>query len=155
MLDPRIAVLTLAVSGAGVLGLGAWTVAAHGGLRGHRDHAMVHKFIDFAVDEKLGEIGATEAQKQKVRDVKDRLMKNGHPLRESHAAFRDDLLKLLEQDNLDPAQVKALVHERTEALTRFADEAADALVELHGAFTPDQRKQLLADAREHMARHRR
>jgi len=51
--------------------------------------------------------------------------------------------------------VKALVHERTEALTRFADEAADALVELHGAFTPDQRKQLLADAREHMARHRR
>lgn len=155
MLDPRIAVLTLAVSGAGVLGLGAWTAYAHGGFQGHRDHAMVHKFIDFTVNEKLSAIGATDAQKQKVREIKDRLVKDGHPLRESHAAFRDDLLKLLEQDNLDPAQVKALVRERTEAFTRFADEAADAVVELHGVFTPDQRKQLLADAREHKARHRR
>jgi len=46
------------------------------------------------------------------------------------------------------------VRERTEALTRFADEVADAVVELHGILTPEQRKQLLADAREHMARHR-
>ena len=155
MLDPKITLLALAVSGAGVLGFGAWTVHAHGGFRGHRDHAMVHKFIDFALEEKLGEIGATDAQKQKVREVKDRLVKDGSPLRESHAAFRDDLLKLLEQDDLDPARVKALVRARTEALTRFADEASDALVELHGVFTPDQRKQLLADAREHLARHRR
>ncbi len=153
MLDPRIAVLTLAVSGAGIIGAGAWTAYAHCGLRGHGDHAMVHKFVDFAVSEELSEIGATDAQKQKVREIKDRLLKDGHPLRESHEAFRDDLLKLLEQDNLDPAQVKSLVRERTEAFTRFADEAADAVVELHGVFTPDQRKQLLADLREHMSRH--
>lgn len=154
MFDPRITVLALAVSGAGVLGLGAWTAYAHGGFRGHRDPAMMHRFIDFALDEKLGAIGATDAQKQKVHAIKDRLVKDGHPLRESHLAFRDDLLKLLEQDNLDPAEVKGLVHERTEELTRFADEVADAVVELHGVFTPEQRKQLLADAREHMARHR-
>ncbi len=155
MFDPRITILALAVSGAGVLGFGAWSAYAHGGFRGHRDHAMVHKFINFAVDEKLSEIGASEAQRTKVRQIKERLVKDGHPLRDSHAAFRDELLKLLEQDNLDPAQVRALVRERTEALTRFADEATDAVVELHAVFTPEQRKQLLADAREHIARHRR
>lgn len=154
MLDPRITVLAIAVSGAGALGVGAWTAYAHGGFRGPRDPALMHRFIGFALDEKLDAIGATEAQKQKVREIKDRLVKDGHPLRESHLAFRDDVLKLLEQDNLDPAQVKSLVRERTEALTRFADEVADAVVELHGILTPEQRKQLLADAREHMARHR-
>jgi Spy/CpxP family protein refolding chaperone len=154
MLDPRITVLAIAVSGAGALGVGAWTAYAHGGFRGHRDPALMHRFIDFALDEKLDAIGATEAQKQKVREIKDRLVKDGHPLRESHLAFRDDVLKLLEQDNLDPAQVKGLVRERTEAFTRFADEVADAVVELHGILTPEQRKQLLADAREHMSSHR-
>ncbi len=115
---------------------------------------MVHKFVDFAVDAKLDEIGATDAQRQKVREIKDRLIKDGHSLREDKAAFRDDLLKILEQDDVDPAQVKAMVRQRTEAFTRFVDEATDAVVELHAVFTPEQRKQLLSDLREHVARHR-
>jgi Spy/CpxP family protein refolding chaperone len=154
MFDPRITLVALAVSGAGALGLGAWTANAHGGSRGHRDPALVHKFVDFAVDAKLDEIGATDAQRQKVRAIKDRLIKDGHALKEDKAAFRDDLLKLLERDDVDPAEVRAMVRQRTEAFTRFVDEAADAVVELHGVFTPDQRKLLLADLREHMERHR-
>jgi periplasmic protein CpxP/Spy len=80
-------------------------------------------------------------------------MEDAHSLRGSKQGFREDLLKLLEQDDVDPAQVKAMVRQRTEAFTRFADEAADAVVELHSVFTPEQRKQLLADLREHMERH--
>jgi Spy/CpxP family protein refolding chaperone len=155
MLSLKIPLLaTLAVSGTGLLGLGAWSYG-HGGFRGHRDHAMMHKFIDFAVNEKLSELGATEVQKQKVREIKDRLVKDGHPLRDGHREMKAKLVALLEQDDLDPAQVKALVREQTEALTRFADEAADALVELHGLFTPEQRKQLMADLRAHAERHHR
>jgi Spy/CpxP family protein refolding chaperone len=154
MLDPRTAVLALAVTGVGAFGFGAYQVHAHGGFRGHRDPALMHKFIDFAVSEKLDAIGATEAQKQKVREIKDRLIKDGHALRETHGSLHDQLLGLLEKDEVDAAQLKAAVRDRTEALTRFADEAADALVELHGVFTPEQRKQLLADLREHRSRHR-
>jgi Spy/CpxP family protein refolding chaperone len=157
MLDPRIALVTLAISGAGALGLGAWTAYAHGGLpggfHGRRDPAMIHKFVDFAVNEKLDEIGATDAQRQKVREIKDRLIRDAHALKGTKGAFRDDLLKVLEQDEVDAAQVKAMARQRTEAFTRFVDEAADAVVELHGVFTPEQRKQLLADLREHLSRH--
>jgi Spy/CpxP family protein refolding chaperone len=153
MLQLKIPILALA--GTGLMSAGAWGVYAHGGFRGHGDHALMHKFVEFAVNEKLDEVGATEAQKQKVLEIKDRLMKDGHPLREGHRELREKLFALLEQDNMDPAQVKALVREHTEALTRFADEAASALVELHGVFTPEQRRQLLADAREAAARHRR
>jgi periplasmic protein CpxP/Spy len=154
MLDPRITLVALAVSGAGALGLGAWTAYAHGGFHGRRDPAMVHKFVDFAVNEKLDEIGATDAQRQKVKEIKDRLIKDVHALRDTKGAFRDDLLKILEQDSVDSAQVKTMVRQRTEALTRFADEAAESVVELHAVFTPEQRKQLLSDLREHMDRHR-
>ena len=152
MLDLKIAALVMAVGGAGALGAGAFQ--AHGGFGGHRDGALMHKFIDFAVNEKLDEIGATEAQKQKVREIKERLVSEGHALRADRKAFRDEILALLEQDNPDPARLKAAVHERTEAFSRFADDAADAVVELHGVFTPEQRKQLLAAAREHTERHR-
>lgn len=156
MFDPRIAVLTLAVSGAGALAFGAYRVHAHGGFRGSHgrgDHAMAHKFVDFAIGEKLHEIGATPAQKQKVNEIKERLMKSGRALHESHPPVREEVLALLEKDSLDASQLKALAHARAEEIMRFADEAADALAELHGVLTPEQRKQLLADAREHMARH--
>jgi Spy/CpxP family protein refolding chaperone len=151
MFDPRIAVVALAVSGAGLLGLGAFRAHAHGGFGGHRDHAMVHKFIEFAVDQKLTEIGATDTQKQKVREVTERLMREGKALHESRGTLHDQLIGLLEKDEVDAAQVKALVRERTDAVARFGDEAAEALVELHGVFTPEQRSQLLAHAREHAA----
>lgn len=155
----KIAMLALATGGAGLWGLGAWTARAHGGFHGHRGGAhpeMVHKFIDFAVSEKLDEIDATEAQRQKVQEVKGRLLKEGHALRQGKESLHQELMTLLAQDNPDPARVKALVRQRTDAFVRFADDATDAVLELHGTFTPAQRAQLLDDAREHMAeRHRR
>jgi Spy/CpxP family protein refolding chaperone len=153
MFDPRIAVLAFAVSGAGLLGFGAYQAHAHGGFRGHRDPALMHKFIEFVISEKLDAIGASDAQKQKVREIKGRLVKDGHALHESKGTLHDELLGLLEEDEVDAARLKSAVKERTEAFSRFADEAASALVELHGVFTPEQRKQLLAEVRAHHARH--
>jgi periplasmic protein CpxP/Spy len=149
MINAKMAVLALATGGIGIFGLGAWKVHAQGGLGGHRNLLMMRKFIDFAVNERLDEIGASEAQKQKIREVKDRLLKDGRALHESHAALREKVLALLAQDNPDPAQLKALIREGTDALSHFGDEAADALVEIHGTLTPEQRQKVLAGAREH------
>lgn len=158
MLDPKLAVLAVSLGGAGVLGVGAvgagaYAVHARGGFCGRHGGAraeMAHKFINFVVNEKLDEIDATDAQRQKVNEVRDRLMKEGHALHEGRDEMREELLTLLAQDNPDPARVKAAVHARAEAFTRFADDAVDGLLEIHAALTPAQRAQLLADAREHM-----
>jgi Spy/CpxP family protein refolding chaperone len=114
---------------------------------------MVHKFVDFVVTQKLDEVDATAEQRQKVQEIKDRLIKEGHALKEGKEDLRAQLLEQLSQDNPDPARVKALVRQRMNEFSAFADDATDALLELHGTFTPAQRAQLLADAREHMARH--
>ena len=150
MIDAKLAVLALATGGAGLVSVGAWRVHAHGGFAGHRNPALMRKFVDFAVNEKLDEIGATAAQKQKVREVKDRLLKDGRALHESHEALRGKVLALLAQDNPDPAELKAVIRERTEAVSRFGDEAAAALLEVHAVLTPEQRQKLLAAVPEHL-----
>jgi periplasmic protein CpxP/Spy len=156
MIGTKAVLLALAVGGASLLGLGAYRVSADGGFPGHRrgNHKMMLKFVEYAMNEKLDAVGATEAQKQKVRAIKDRLVKEGETLHGDRDEFRKELLALLEQENPDPARVKALAHQRIELFSRFADNAADAVVELHGVFTPDQRQKLIAELREHMDRHR-
>lgn len=158
MLSTKVALLALALAGAGGLGAGVWASGqghGFGGLgRGFgRDSALVHKFVDFVVEEKLTELGATEAQKQKVREIKQRLASKGQALHADKSAFRDQLLEQLSQDEPDAARVRALVRERAEAWARFADDATDALLELHQVLTPPQRQKLLADARAHLEAH--
>lgn len=158
MLSSKVVLLALAVAGAGGLGAGVWAGGAGHGFGGRgpglgHDPVMLHKFVRFLVEEKLTEIGATEAQKQKVREVEQRLVAEGQALHAGRPAFREELLAQLAQDEPDAARVKALVHERVEAFGRFAEDATDALLEVHQALTPAQRQKLLADARAHLEAH--
>jgi protein CpxP len=152
----KMALLAAASGSAWLLGLGAWAAHERGGLpRCGARGEMMHKFVDFAITQKLDEIDATAEQRQKVQEVKERLMKEGHALKESKQGLHQELMTVWSQENPDRARVKALVRQRTDAFARFADDAADAVLDLHDTFTPAQRAQLLEDAREHMARHRR
>jgi Spy/CpxP family protein refolding chaperone len=153
----KVAILALATGSAGLWGLGAWAVHEHGMgfCTPRRQAAMMHRFIDFAVSEKLDEIDATPEQRQKIQEIKDRLLKEGQALHEGKDGLHEEMLAILAQDNPDPVRVKALVHQRTDALVRFADDATDAMLELHATLTPAQRAQLLGDAREHMERRHR
>jgi protein CpxP len=152
MITAKMLMMGAALAGvAGAGGLGAGAMHAHGGLRGHgRDPEMVHKFIQFAVNEKLDAIEATPEQRQKVQAVSDRLLQEAKALRQGKRELHDELFLLLAQEEPDAARVKALVRSRVQEFSRFADDATDGLLELHRTFTPEQRAQLLADAR---ARH--
>lgn len=156
MLSSKVVLLALAVAGAGGVGAGVWAGGAGHGFGGRgfgHDREMIHRFARFLVEEKLTEIGATDAQKQKVREVAQRLATDGQALHADRPAFREELLAQLAQDEPDAARVKALVRERVEAFGRFADDATDALLDVHQALTPAQRQKLLAEARAHLEAH--
>src|SRR5262245_24082018 len=97
MIEIKTALLGMTVAATGMAGLGALSAHAFhgGGEKWHGHHALMGRFVDFAVDEKLREIDATDAQRQKVQDIKERLMRQGKALHEDHAAFHDQLLELL------------------------------------------------------------
>jgi len=159
MLSSKVVLLALALAGAGGVGAGVWAGGATHAFAGRgpgfgHDREMVHKFVQFLVEEKLTEIGATQAQKQKVREVQQRLVAEGQALHADRPAFREELLAQLVQDEPDAARVKALVRERVEAFARFADDATDALLEVHQALTPAQRQKLVAEARAYLEAHR-
>jgi Spy/CpxP family protein refolding chaperone len=153
MITTKLMVLGAALAGAaGVGGLGVGTWRAHGGFGGHgHDPALVHKFIQFAVNEKLDAIEATPEQRQKVKEVTARLLQEAHALRQAKTDLHDQMSELLAQDQPDPARARALVQARVQELSRFADDATDALLELHRTFTPEQRAKLLAEHRERHA----
>lgn len=155
----KIAMLAFATGGAGLMGMGAWNLhdraggfcGRHGGARSE----MVHKFVDFAISEKLDEIDATAEQRQKVKEIKERLMKEGKALHEGKDTLHQELMTAWAQEEPDAVRVKALVRQRVNAFAAFADDATDALLELHSTFTPAQRAKLLEDARQRMASHSR
>jgi Spy/CpxP family protein refolding chaperone len=155
MLEIKTGLLALGVLATGVAGVGAWrSHGFHGGGHGDRHHALMARFIDFTLEQKLEELKATDAQKQKVREIKDQLVRDGKALHDDRAAFREEVLALVSRDDLDAAALRALVKSRTDAFVRFADDATQAVVDLHATLTPEQRALLLSDVREHLAEHR-
>ena len=154
MLSAKLLVLAATAAGSGALGAGALhTYAARHCSHGTRHGAMMHKFVDFMVSEKLDEIGASDAQKQKVGEIKDRLMARGEALRGERMAAHKEIMEQLSRDQPDAERVHALVKERTEAFARFADDVASGVLEVHAVLTPEQRQKLLAHAREHLEDH--
>jgi len=107
----------------------------HGGAHGHRDHALMSRFVEFAIDEKLKELNATDAQKQKVLEVKERLMREGKALHEDHGALHDQLLewsRTLEER----VREKVAEVERLGRLKRFFSPPLAELIVAGGADDP-------------------
>ena len=51
------------------------------------------------------------------------------------------------------AQVHALVDGRADAVKAYADEVADAVLQVHGILTPAQRAQVSAKLQQHLQQH--
>ncbi len=50
----------------------------------------------------------------------------------------------------DASQVHAIVDGRADAMRKFADEVADAVLQVHGILTPDQRAIVTKKIQRHM-----
>ncbi len=145
MMKKLASVLALAA-----LGLGALTLTA---FRHHRDPAQMEQMFTKRVDKMLDEVKATPAQRQQILAIKDKLVADGKALHASHADTRQKLLALWNADQPDAAQVHALVDGRADAMKGFADEVADAMLQVHGILTPAQRAQVGAHLQQHLGSH--
>lgn len=128
------------------LGLGAVTLTA---ARAHRDPARMEQMLTKRVQKMLDEVKATDAQRQQILAIKDKLVADGKALHQSRADTRQKLLALWQSDSPDKAQVHALVDGRADAMKTFADEVADAVLQVHDILTPAQR----ATVAQHLQQH--
>jgi protein CpxP len=130
-----------------VLATGALTLTA---FRHHGDPAHFDRFVTHRVDDVLDDVKATDAQRQQVHAVVDKVVADGKTLHASHADVRTKLLALWQADQPDASQVHAIVDGRADAMKKFADEVADAVLQVHGILTPDQRAVVAKKIQRHM-----
>ncbi|HEX8441598.1 Spy/CpxP family protein refolding chaperone [Archangium sp.] len=117
---------------------------------GGRDPERVKQMINWKVDDRLDELKATEDQKQAIHGLKDSLFEDGKRLFEEQKGVRAELLTQWESPNPDARAVHTLVDARLDALRAFAHKVTDAALEAHRILTPEQRKQVSTEVREHM-----
>ncbi len=137
--------LTLAVFAVGTLTLTAFRGPHHG------DPARMERFVTHRLDDMLDDIRATDAQRQQILAIKDKVVSDAKSLRAGHGDVHQELLALWQSDRPDAARVHAIVDARAASMKKLADEVADAIIQVHDILTPEQRAQIAKKAQRHMA----
>lgn len=122
--------------------------AFRGGHGWGRDPERIKQMVTWRLNDKLDDLDATEAQRQSIHAVKDRLFNDGAQLMEEQRAARTEAFAQLESDAPDAQKLHALVDERIDAMRAFAHKLTDAALEVHRTLTPEQRKELATEYRE-------
>jgi Spy/CpxP family protein refolding chaperone len=129
------------------VGVGGLTLTA---FRGHHgDPAQLDQMVEKRLTKMLDTVQATDAQRQQITAIKDKVLADGKALRAAHKGTHQQLLALWKSDQPDVAQVHALVDARADAMKKFADEVADAMIQVHGILTPAQRAKVADQIQQH------
>ena len=139
--------LTLAVFAVGALTLTASRGPGHGG------PAHMERFVANRLDDMLDDLRATDAQRQQIQAIKDKIVADAKALRAGHGDVHEELLAQWQLDTPDAARVHAIVDGRADSMKRLADEVTDALLQVHGILTPEQRAQIAKKAQRHREEH--
>jgi Spy/CpxP family protein refolding chaperone len=138
-LTPKILGITSGVIVAG--GLSAVAFAHPPGLPGMRMLSMAQR-LDLSEEQEVAAVRMRRAIREEAQQNRE----------EMKAAF-DEVLKELEKPNPDPAKMHRLVDDASARMTKVAHSSVDKYLEFHRTLTPEQRKELVASAKE-MKEHR-
>jgi Spy/CpxP family protein refolding chaperone len=133
---------TLATLVAGAAGLVLLSGFAGGCGHHPRTADEISAAVTSHVDDALDDLKATDAQRQQIHAIKDRLLAEGLALRQAGEPVHQEVLAQWNSANPDRARLHALVDERIDALRAFAHDAVDAGVDVHDVLTPEQRAQV-------------
>jgi Spy/CpxP family protein refolding chaperone len=116
----------------------------------HHDPTQVASFVTERLGDLLDDLDATAVQRTQIMAIKDRLLASAQTVRSQREADRALLLAEWKSEKPDRAKIQALVDQRAVQLTALAHEGADALIEVHGVLTPEQRAKLTKKMEKHL-----
>jgi len=143
--------LTWALSVVALVGLGGAVQAGWG--RGKHSPEEKRAHMEKRVGHVLDKLDATDTQRALVAAKVETLFAAFHEARGDRKALKAEVLAQWNSEKPDAARLHALVDERIEAMRVAAHAAVDAGLEVHGAFTPEQRASLAELAEKRMGRH--
>lgn len=117
-----------------------------------------HRGLDERIERALDEIDATDAQRARIREIRDRLKARLETQKADRAKHRQEMKeeqrRFWTSEEPDVAELRARIDERIERHRAHAYAVADAMVEIHGVLTPEQRAQVADLVERHMERKR-
>ncbi|HSB72297.1 MAG TPA: periplasmic heavy metal sensor [Candidatus Methylomirabilis sp.] len=138
--------------GGGLLATGLRAVALGGPLgwgpggwhgRHEWDPAAAKERLEFGADWMLSRVGATEAQRERVKVQLGEALRELAPLREEHRRNRQAILERLAQPTVDRAALEQLRQAELELAERASRRLLQTVAEVAEVLTPDQRVALV------------
>ncbi len=143
----KIIGLTLALGASLAGGAGALAVAAHG-----RGETIMRHVATAVLNDALDEVRATPEQRARVQAAAERVFALVADHRQRRTARLEELLAAFEAEPMDGTRLLALRQGIEGEHAQVADAIGQALVDVHGALPPEQRRLLADYVRAH--RHR-
>lgn len=115
----------------------------HGGADQHRER------VAFVVDHMLGEIDASDEQRESIDAILESAFERADEAREGKEEHRAQLRAALTADTVDREALEALRVEALEHMEEASVALMDVLIETGEVLTPEQREQLATMVEEH------
>ncbi|MSP59108.1 MAG: periplasmic heavy metal sensor [Myxococcales bacterium] len=147
----KVGILAVALASVGAI---AAVAHARGGHHPGRGHAMFKQHLSSRIEEALGAVAATPAQRDAIHAARDRAFATVEEAHGERGPRIERAVALFEADRVDPAQVEALRAAHDEAAARTGEAIAHAITEVHATLDAQQRKALVEWARAHRPEHR-
>jgi protein CpxP len=125
-----------------------------GGPRHHGDidPARLNARVTDHLDDYLDDAKASDAQRARIREVKDRLLPEGVALATANRQAGRQIVEQLASDRPDQARLHALVDQQIEATRAYAHKAIDGALEAHRTLSPEQRAPLAKKLQRYASR---
>lgn len=127
---------------------------AFAGCRGHGfgkpDPERMYKMLSWHVDDVLDDLKVDQSQRDKIKVIKDRLWNEWRAMHDKSKSHKQDLLTQWRSANPDPAVLRAHVDGHAEQMRTMGQKLADAVLEIHGILTPEQRTQVADLVEKHL-----
>jgi Spy/CpxP family protein refolding chaperone len=130
------------------LALGCGGPRHHGDL----DPARLNARVTDHLDDYLDDARASDAQRARIREVKDRLLPEGVTLATANRQAGRQIAEQLASDRPDQARLHALVDQQIEATRAYAHKAIDGALEAHRTLSPEQRAPLTKKLQRYASR---
>jgi periplasmic protein CpxP/Spy len=132
-------------------GIAAIAVAcSHGGMHGRMSPQRMKTVVEWKVNDVLDDIDATDAQRRQVVAAANKVLADFAQLHAKAEASHQAILGELAESRPRAEVIDRVIDERTADFNAFLHRSVDTLLAAHAVLTPDQRRDLVAMAREHM-----
>ena len=121
----------------------ALLIAAVAGFSGCRSHSHANKAA-FMVDYISETLDLSESQQEQLNRIKDELMEKAQQMRANRASVFQVLVAQLRREEIDQAQVKAMIAEHRAQMDEIIDLIVDRLAEFHKTLTQEQKEKLIS-----------